>query len=298
MVDLFFLKTFASVAKFNSFRIAAERNFITQPAVSQHIRILEKKFGTKFFERQGKKISLTEAGKIFLPYAENILKQYEEAKLRVDETNNNHNGTIRIATIYSIGLHELQQKVRSFLRKYPQVHIHLEYGHNNTIHEMILNRIIDFGLVAFPKKIPGIISKNFSNDKLILVQSPQQKIFTTKKISLKAIHQKKFIGFDFSTPTGKAIHQLFRKINVFPDIIHEYDNIETLKSAVQLGMGCSIVPKNTVKQELKANTLEAIQVDDLALTRPLGILHPDGKIFTKSSRTFYEMMTSNTNSIK
>ncbi len=292
MVDLFFIKTFVSVAKFNSFRVAAERNFITQPAVSQHIRILEQKLGSKLFERQGKKTSLTEGGKIFLPFAENILKQYGEAKLRITETNHKYTGTIRIATIYSIGLHELQKKVCSFLRKYPGVNIHLEYCHNNTIYEMILNRTIDFGLVAFPKKSPGIVSKIFSEDKLILVQSSQQKILNKKKIYLKDMHQKRFIGFDFSTPTGKSIHQLFRKKKIFPEIVHEYDNIETLKSAVKIGMGCAIVPKNTITQELKDGSLEAIQAEDLFLRRPLGILYPTGKIFTKTSKKFYDTLLS------
>ncbi|VAX37441.1 hypothetical protein MNBD_UNCLBAC01-1079 [hydrothermal vent metagenome] len=292
MVDLFFLKTFVSVAKFSSFRVAAERNFITQPAVSQHIRILEQKFKSKLFERQGKRISLTAAGKIFLPCAENILKQYEEAKIQIGEINNKYTGTIRIATIYSIGLHELQKKLRSFLRKYPQVDIHLEYCHNNTIYEMILNRTIDFGLVAFPRKTPGIISKQFSDDNLVLIQSPHHPVINKKTISLKNLNYEKFIAFAHNTPTGKIIHKLLRKENVLPKIVHEYDNIETLKSAVQIGMGCAIVPKSTVAQELKTKTLEMIKVTDLSLTRPLGILHPEGKTFTKSSKTFYAMMTN------
>jgi len=293
MVDLFFLKTFIAVAKFQSFRVAAERNFVTQPAVSQHIRILEKKFDCKLFERQGKKISLTEAGKTLIPYAENILKQYEEAKLRIGETNNKHNGTIRIATIYSIGFHELQKKVHSFLRKYPKINIHLEYCHNNAIYEMILNRTIDFGFVAFPKKTAGVVVRTFSSDKMILAQSSEHRVIPKKKTSLECLNRKKFIAFSYSTPTGKAIHQLLRKNQIFPEVVHEYDNIETLKSAVLLGMGCAIVPKSTIAQELKNGNLETINVNELNLTRPLGLLHPEGRIFTKSTQTFYDMMLEN-----
>ncbi len=295
MVDLFFIKSFVSVAKTGSFRITAERNFITQPAVSQHIRILEKKFGLSLFERQGKRISLTPAGRIFLTYAEDILKQYAEAKMRMQETVNHFNGTIHIATIYSIGLHELQPIVRRFLRKYPKVNIHLEYHPNNTIYEMILNRSIDFGLVAFPKKSASLISRTFDTNKLVLVQSPERPIISKRSISLKDLNQIRFINFALSTPTGKVIHELFRTKKTYPNVIHEYDNIETLKSAVELGMGCGIVPRNTIIQELKNKTLEIIPVKDLTLTRPLGILHPKGKTFTKSTKTFYEMMLKKSN---
>ncbi len=291
MVDLFFLKTFVAVAEHGSFRIAAERNFITQPAVSQHIRILEKKFDAVFFERQGKKITLTEAGRTFLPYAKGILRQYERAKDHVDETQKKHTGTIYLATIYSIGLHSLQPKLRLFLKKYPHVHLHLEYWHNNVIYERLLNRSIDFGLVAFPKKTPGLVRTIFAEEDLVLIQSADHPVFPgTAAVALKDLHHVDFIAFSQTTPTGKEIHRMLRKNAIVPRIMQEYDNIETLKSAVLLGMGCAIVPKNTVTREQKEGALQALPIKPMPLTRSLGILHPEGKVFTKSSRAFYEMM--------
>lgn len=293
MVNLFFIKTFVSVAKSGSFRIAAERNFITQPAVSQHIQVLEENLGAKLFERNRKKTSLTHAGQTFLPFAENLLLTYAEAKTRVGETLNKYNGTIRIATIYSIGLHELQPIIQKFLHKYPKVDVHVEYHHSNVIYEMLLNRGVDLGLVAYPQKKSGIVSKIFTEDEIILVQSPRRPVLKkTGGVPIASLNQAKFIAFSTNTPTGKMISRFLRERKISPQVIHEYDNIETLKRAVEIGMGCAFIPRNTVLQELKNRTLEIIRLNEkLNLKRPLGILYVKGKTFSKSTQTFLELIT-------
>ena len=291
MLDLFYLKTFVAITKTRSFRLAAERNFITQPAVSQHIRILEKKLDTVLFERRGRNIVLPPAGETFLPYAQNILKQYEEAQMRVRELNNRFSGMIRIATIYSIGLYELKPVVQKFLKKYPQVNLHLEYQPNAAIYEMVLNRTVDFGMVAFPQKRNGIVSQTFAQDELVLAQSPQQRIIRRKTTTLKGLDGARLIAFTSSTPTGKIIQRFFADKKIRPNILHEYDNIELIKSAVVLGLGCALVPRKTILRELKDKTLETVDMEGLTIKRPIAVLYPGGKVFTKTTRTFYEMLT-------
>jgi DNA-binding transcriptional LysR family regulator len=290
MVDLFFIKTFVTAAKTSSFRVAADQNFVTQPAVSQHIRILERKLDTTLFERQGRKVCLTPAGKTFLPYAENILKQYEEAKMRIKESENKFKGTIRIATIYSVGLYELQPTIKIFFKKYPDINLHIEYQHNASIYEMVLNKVIDFGLVAFPQQKNGIVAQTFLEDKLVLVQSPMHQIVKKRRLLLKDLGGLAFIAFSALIPTGRSISRFLSIHNIHPNVIHEYDNIELIKSAVILGMGCALVPQNTIARELREKSLEIIGVDGLNLKRPLGILYPEGKVFTKSTRAFCEIM--------
>lgn len=291
MLDLFYLKTFVAVTRTRSFRLAAERNFITQPAVSQHIRILEKNLGTALFERRGKNIVLTPGGETFLPYAQNILKQYEEAQMHVRELDNKFGGLIRIATIYSIGLYELKPVIQKFLKKYPQVDLHMEYQQNATIYEMVRNRTVDFGMVAFPQKKDGIVSQIFAQDELVLAQSPQQRIIHRKTTALKGLDGARFIAFASSTPTGKIIQRFFADKKIRPNILHEYDNIELIKSAVVLGLGCALVPRKTILRELKDKTLETVDVGGLTIKRPIGVLYPGGKVFTKTTRTFYEMLS-------
>ncbi len=291
MVDLFYLKTFVAVTRTRSFRVAAERNFVSQPAVSQHIRVLEKKLGAALFERRGRNVVLTPAGETFLPYAENILKQYEEAQTRVRELDNKFGGTIRIATIYSVGLYELQPVIKQFLKKYPEVNLRVEYHQNAAIYEMVSSRVIDFGFVAFPQKRSGVVTQTFAQDELVLAQSPQQRAIPRKTIALKDLEGAKLIGFAAGTGTGKVIQHFFAAKKVRPDIRHEYDNIELIKSAVVLGLGCALVPRKTILRELNDKTLETVEVKGLSIKRPIGVLYPGGKVFTKTTRTFYEMLT-------
>jgi len=290
MIDLSVVKSFVSITKTGSFRIAAERIHITQSAISQQIQVLEKRMEAKLFERHGNKVSLTQAGKTFLPYAENILKQYKEAKAHIQETNNKFNGEIRVATIYSIGLYELQPTINKLFRRYPKINLRCEYHHNTIIYEMVRNQAIDFGLVAFPQKKAGIVSKVFMEDKLVLVQSSRHRTIKKKTIHPKDLERTKFIGFSLTTPTGKIINRFFCVEDIQPDILYEYDNVELIKSAVILGMGCAILPRNTIARELKDRSLEIINVPEFDLTRPLGIIYPKEKTFTKSTRTFYEMI--------
>jgi DNA-binding transcriptional LysR family regulator len=292
MINLFYLKTFVAVTKTRSFRITAERNAITQPAVSQHIRILERTLETPLFERRGKTISLTPAGQTFLPYAEGILRQYEEAKMRVREMDNKFSGTIRIATIYSVGLYEMKTAVGKFIKKYPHVHVHMEYHHNTAIYEMVINRSVDFGIVAFPQRKNGIVTEILVEDNLVFIQSPLHRIIKKKSITLKDIDQVKFISFSHTIPTGKTIYRFFSDKKIHPHILHEYDNIELIKNAAVLGLGCALLPRNTISRELNDHSLEIIHVEGLDIKRPIGILYPKGKIFTKSTRTFHDMLTA------
>ncbi len=290
MINLFFLKTFVDVAKTGSLQQAAHKNFVTQPAVSQHLKQLEEKLKCQLFERRSKKVFLTLSGRTFLSYAEGILKQYEEAKMRVGEINDRFCCTIRIATIYSIGLYELQPIVRSFLKKYPKMDIHLEYQPFHKIYDMVHARLIDFGFVAYPKKKHGIIAETFAEEKMVLAQSPEQRVFEKKRVSLSELNHAKFIAFASNTPTRVSVDTFFRTHNIYPKIVNEYDNIETLKSAMTLGIGCSIVPQNALAEELHRKTLEIVPVEGLELKRSLGILYPTEKPFSKSIQEFHDLV--------
>lgn len=293
MFNLCFLKTFVALAKTKSFRSAAHINSITQPAVSQQIRVLENKLNTTLIEFSGKSVNLTHAGETFLPYAENILNQIEEAQLQINEQANTYTGTIRIATIYSIGLYRLQALIKRFLKKYPKVSINLEYYHNNIIYEKILNRTVDFGFVAYPKNKDGLISKVFTEEKLLLVQSSERPAFKKNIIESKDLKDCKFVALSETTPTGKELSRIFKQKAIHLNIVHEFDNVETLKSAVLVGMGCAFVPEIILTDDLQYKNLIVVKVKGMELKRPLGILSPKGRCMTKAKQRFYDLVLPN-----
>ena len=293
MINLFFLKTFIDTAKTGSVREAAVKNYVTQPAVTQQIHLLEEKLGCKLFNRHNKKMALTAAGKIFLLYAENILGQYEESKMRIREMDKEFIGTIRIATIYSIGLYQLQPIIRQYLKRFPKMDIRLEYHSFEQIYEMVANHKADFGFVSHPKERRGIMSRVFEEEKLVVAQSRSHPVLKKKKAELRDLNNVKFVAFSAPTPTRLAIDSFLHSNSVRPLIVNEYDNVETLKSALQLGIGCSIVPEITIARELKEGSLEVIPIKTLTLKRPLGILCLKEATHSKSLRKFYEAVLKN-----
>ena len=293
MVNLFFLKTFIDTAKTGSVRESAVKNYVTQPAVTQQIHLLEEKLGCKLFNRHNKKMALTACGKIFLAYAENILGQYEESKMRLREIDKNHVGTVRIATIYSTGLYQLQPIIRQYLRRFPKMDIRLEYHSFDKIYEMVANHQIDFGFVSHPKERRGIIAKVFEEEKLVVAQSRSHPVLKKKRARLQDLNGAKFVAFSAHMPTRSAIDSFLNHHSVRPLIVSEYDNVETLKSALQLGIGCSIVPEITIAREVREGSLEIIPIKDLKLKRPLGILCLREAVNSKSLREFYEAVLKN-----
>jgi len=289
MIDLFFVKSFIAVAQTGSFRMAAQRNNITQPAVSQHIRLLEGKLHCSLFERSSRRTVLTPAGKVFLIFAQQMIDSYQNACTEIEKMNNLSIGSIRIASIYSIGLYQLKPTVQHFLKQYPKINIHLEYCHHSVVYQMVKDRLVDFGMVAFPKETKGLHIKIFEHDQLVLVQSPQHRFFKkNEKVALKQLNTMNFIGIDAASPTGQAISQFFKTHHIRINLVKEYENIETVKNAVEIGLGCSILPKTTITQELKDATLEVVSLRGLALKRPLALMYSDKKVFTKAAKIFLE----------
>ncbi len=294
MVNHFFLKTFTDVANTGSVQLAAQKNHITQPAVTQQIHTLEEKLNCKLFERHSKKIFLTLSGKSFLVYAEKILQQYQEARDKVEEINDRFCCSIRLATIYSIGLYGLQPVVKKFLKRFPKTDIHLEYQPFDKIYDMISKHEIDFGFVAYPVSRHHVKAEIFDEETLVLVQSPYHRaLHQTTRASLKDLDKTKFVAFSANSPTRKAIDNFFQENRCYPKILNEYDNVETLKSAVTLGLGWSIIPAAAILHEVKEGSLETVHVKGLNLKRPLGILYAKPKTFTKATRAFLDFVLKN-----
>jgi len=292
MVDLFFIKSFISVAQTGSFRLAAQRNNISQPAVSQHIHLLEHKLHCSLFERSSRKTTLTPAGKVFFVYAQQMLDSYQNAINEIEKMNNLSIGSVSVASIYSIGLYQLKPIIQHFFKEYPKINIHLEYCHHSAVYQMIKDRLVDFGMVAFPKETEGFKIKIFAYDQLTLVQSPKRRYFKkNEKITLERLDNLKFVGIASSTPTGQAIKQFFKTHQIQVSLVNEYENIDTVKNAVEAGIGCSILPETTITKELKNSTLEIIPLQGFDLKRPLAIVHSDKKVFTKAAKIFLDSIS-------
>jgi DNA-binding transcriptional LysR family regulator len=285
-------KIFADLVETKSFSKAAKLNGITQSAVSQQARAMERNFKTLMIDRSQKQFNLTREGQRIYEAAKEILHVYEKLESELQEMKKVISGTIRISTIYSIGLHELPPYVKRFLQEFPSVNVRIEYRRSNLVYEDILHNAVDFGLVAFPQKQRQIEMIPFRNDRLVLITHPNHALAKATEVDLKTLAGQKFIGFDPDIPTRKAVDTIFRdnKLEITP--VMEFDNIETVKRAVEIDHGIAIVPQATVQQELRQGTLAIVPFKGKEFTRPLAILHRKGRVLTPAMRKFVETLSS------
>ena len=285
-------KIFADLVETKSFSKAAKLNGITQSAVSQQARSMERNFKTLMIDRSQKQFNLTREGQRIYEAAKEILHTYDKLVSELQEMKKVISGTIRISTIYSIGLHELPPYIKRFLHDYPSVNVRIEYRRSNLVYEDILHNSVDFGLVAFPQKLRQIESIPFRNDRLVLITHPNHPLAKSADVDLKTLSGHKFIGFDPDIPTRKAVDQIFRdnKLEITP--VMEFDNIETVKRAVEIDHGIAIVPQATVQQEIRQGTLAAVPFKGREFMRPLAILHRKGRVLTPAMKKFIETLSA------
>ena len=283
-------KIFADLVETKSFSKAAKLNGITQSAVSQQARSMERNFKTLMIDRSQKQFNLTREGQRIYEAAKEILHVYEKLESELQEMKKVISGTIRISTIYSIGLHELPPYIKKFLHDYPSVNVRVEYRRSNLVYEDILHNSVDFGLVAFPVKHRQIDAIPFRNDHLVLITHPKHPLAKRTELEVKEMSGQKFIGFDPDIPTRKAVDQIFRENRLEIEPVMEFDNIETVKRAVEIDHGVAIVPQATVQQEIQQGTLCAIHFKGRDFTRPLAILHRKGRVLTPAMKKFIETL--------
>ena len=288
------LKIFRDIAQEKNFVKAAKLNFLTQPSVSSHLKHLEEELGVRLFERVPRKVSLTQEGEFLLPHAEELLLKCENLKTLISKSKGIAKGDIRIATVYSIGMYELAPTLKRFIRMYPDIHVHLQYRRSDIVYDLLLENKIDVGMVAYPEDRPRIQVTPLGNDHLVLIAPPHHPLARQKSVRLKRIEGENFIAFDSGIPTRETIDRKLEQKGVKVHVRMTNENIDTLKRAVEGGLGISIVPGKTVAEEVRKRTLKSIQISDAKLNRPLGILTLKDRIPSYPLQLFMEVLTNHT----
>ena len=284
------LKVFCDLAETRSFTRTAQLNGITQSAVSQMLLSLERAFQARLLER-GKRMSrLTREGQVAYDSCKQIVRAYELLHAKMQEVREIVAGTIRVATIYSIGLHDLPSYVKNFTRLYPTVKVQVQCRHANQVYQDVLSDTADIGLVAYPEPHARLELIPFRKDELVLICHPQHPLAKQKGVKLKALAGQKFIGFEPDIPTRKAVDKILRSRGVAAQYAVEFDNIETVKRAVEIEAEVAIVPRGTVTQEVEKQTLAAVPIEDGPFYRPLGIVYKKKRVLPPPMKQFVAVL--------
>jgi Transcriptional regulator len=293
-VDLESLRLFVDLAETRSFSKTAERSFMSQSAVSQRIRALEQEFGYVLVERgKGRPgAHFTEAGARLLRGARDLLARADALKREMEELAGDVSGTLRVATVYSIGLHAMTPAISRFLTDYPQVNLHVEYLRTNRIYDALLSGGIDCGIVASPRPQAQIEVVPLAEEEMVVILPPGHPLADLAAVPLSDLEGMPFIAFDHDIPTRSMTDAALRERGVTVEVIQEFDNIETIKRVVEIGQGVALVPEPTVRREVRDGTLEARPLADVSLTRPTGVLLRKGRVQSNALARFLEVLTA------
>ena len=283
------LKVFCDLAETASFTKTAQINSVSQSAVSQTISALERHFNSLLIERSKKNFRLTSEGEVLYHFGKELLQTYDAIHSRMQEIKQVISGDIRIATVYTLGLHDLPPYVKRFLKDYPEVNIHVEYRRANQVYEGVLGNIVDLGLVAFPAPDAKLETIPLRKDRLVLACHPQHPFAKLKAVKLKALNGQKFISFEPDMPTRKALDKIFKSQGVTVEHAMQFDNIETVKRAIELDCGVAIVPEATIRQEVADQTLASVPLEGNHF-RPLAAIHRKNKVLSPAIKQFLALL--------
>jgi DNA-binding transcriptional LysR family regulator len=284
------LKVFCDLADSRSFSKTAEKHLLSQSAVSQQLAQLELAHKCQLLTRKKRPIELTAAGQAFYKAAKDMLERYEMLKEELNALKSTATSRINVGAIFSIGMHTLPDYVKKFMVTYPNVNVHIEYFAADKIYDSVLNGEIDIGLVAVPRRDRRLEVYEFEEEPLVLACSPKYPLAKEPEIDIHRLQFERFIAFEKEVPTRVWIDGILSRYSTVVRSVMEFDNIETVKRAIEIGAGVSILPETALVQEVAAGTIKAVPFSNERFVRPTGIIVRKGKMLSQAGRYLIEML--------
>ena len=284
------LRIFCDLADLRSFSKTADKHLVSQSAVSQQVAQLEIEHKCQLLNRQKRPLELTAAGEIFYRAARDMVDRYELLKSEMNTLKQAAQSRVNVGAIYSIGMHTLPEYLKKFMVKKPSVNVHVEYFTADKIYEMVLAGELDIGLVAVPRRDKRLEVYDFEDEPLVLACSPKHPLAAQSHIDIHKIQFERFISFEEGVPTRVWIDGIFQRYNIVIRPVMEFDNVETVKKAVEINSGVSILPRPTMLQELATGTIKAIEFENERFVRPTGILVRRDRVISQETRYLIDLL--------
>lgn len=289
-MDFNWLTTFLEVSRQRSFSKAGKKLQLTQPSISAQIRALESFLGHRLLNRGGGKVTLTAAGRVFQPFAEQSLAQLRHIQLTLADSERMPRGTLTVSANDSTALYVLPLLISRFKKQYPRVSLSIVRAERSKTLELVLEREVDFGIVSLPVKDPRLDVEVIHQDKLILVVPSGHPLTEFKKVTLPELAR-----YGFLLPNKgrrrEALDALFEQHRVPVRIVMELDSSELLKRLILAGLGIGFLPRSNVMAELQQGTLHTVDVEGLNTSRDLGLISRRDALMTRASTALYTFAT-------
>jgi DNA-binding transcriptional LysR family regulator len=285
------LRIYSDLAESKSFSKTAEKHQISQSAVSQKLAQLELHHNCQFVNRKKRPLELTSQGQLFYRTCRHMIDCYDSFKSELNAMKSAGGARINVAAIFSIGMHSLPPFIKKFMMRYPDINVHVEYLEPDKIYDLVLTGDVDIGLVAIPKQDKRLDVYNFQQEPLVLVCSTKHPLAKQSQADISQLQFEKFIAFEKQVPTRGWIDGILQRYNVTVQPVMEFDNLETIKRAVEINAGVSILPANSVEQEVAGGFLKTVRFWNENFVRPTGIIMRKNKLQTPAARYFLKLLT-------
>jgi DNA-binding transcriptional LysR family regulator len=289
-MHLRFLKIFCDIVDLGSFSRAAKANSVSQSNASQVVHHLEERLGVQLIDRSKRPFVLTPEGKRFLEGSRVIVQRYDDLEREVRSLQEAGAARLTVASIYSVGLAHMSGCLREFLAAHPNANVRLEYLHPHRVYESVDSGQADIGLVSYPEESASLATIPWRTEPMVLVCYPQHPLTKRRSVKLESLRGEPIVAFQVGLKIREEIDLALRKVPV--RIALEFDNIETIKRAIEIGAGISLLPEPTIAREIEAGTLVQIPLEGQLLVRPLGIIHRRDRNLSETAQQFIQLLQS------
>jgi DNA-binding transcriptional LysR family regulator len=290
MVNLNQLRVFHAVAQARSFTRAAEAVHLTQPGVSKHIKQLEEYYGVSLFDRLGRKVALTQAGKTLFETTQEMIGSITKAEGRIKELQGLAGGKLALGASFTVGIYIMPNLLFSFRRQYPATEITLDILLSKEVEARVLDNSLDVGLVAHEVSHEKLIAMVFMTDELVMIVPANHKWASKKRIRPQELIHEPFIASTKGSGTRAVVEDRLRENGITLNKIIEFGNTEGVKKAVEAGLGVSILSKGVVQRELSAGLLQVIPLAGMNVKREYSYIYRKEKYLSNAAKAFLNLL--------
>jgi DNA-binding transcriptional LysR family regulator len=288
-MNLHQLRIFCEVAEASSFSAAAEKLHLTQPAVTLQIRNVEDYFELKFLERIGKKVLLTEEGRVLLGFARKILDLSRQTEEALDDLKTLSRGTLRIATSFSFADYYLPTLLKNFHEKYPKISIKVSAGNTSQIIEDTLHFKNDVAFVAYHPGNNKLFVREFVRDILLAIVPNQHKLAGRESITLNELNGEPLILREPGSSKRRMVDETFREKGISPSIMMESASTSAIKKMVEMGAGIAILSSQVVREDTQANAFKAIPFTEVEMAHKFYLIYHKEKYLSRALKIFMDI---------
>ena len=284
------LKLFCDAVRLRSISRGASESGVTQSAASQAIQQLETELDVQLLDRSRRPLQPTQEGRGFYEACRALLADFDRARSTLAASRQRVEGTVRVAAIYSVGLHDMSRHMQPFMAAHPNARVLLECLHPHKVVEAVLGDEADLGILSYPPANRALTVMPLREEPMVLVCHPSHRLARRRVAGATDLQGERFVAFDHNLAIRRAIDRVLKRAGIRIEVVMQFDNIETIKQAIAIAAGVSILPRAAVAKEAGIRMLATVPLAIGGLVRPIAIIHRRGKRLAPAVARFIDVL--------